>query len=231
MLDSLLAKGEQLQKLIGKYRSAFGSVVRPALTKENTLELRLSNPNNILAAVDPTDAEGCWEAIERELKQTQKVAAVGGYAEKRTAYRINPELFGSDLEERCIHLGVDIWMAGGTAVYAPLDGTVHSFADNASLGNYGPTIILEHKLEDVVFYTLYGHLTRESLSGKYKGQTIKKGDAFAAIGWPHENGNWVVHLHYQFMADMLGNEGDFPGVSTEKEAELYLTLCPEPAVV
>ena len=231
MLDSLVAKAEQLQKLIGKHRSAFGSVVWPILSQENTLKLNLSDPDNFLAKVNPNNAEGCWEAIESELKKTQKIAAFGGYAEKRTAYRINPELFGSDLEERCIHLGIDIWMAGGTAVYAPLDGTVHSFADNASLGNYGPTIILQHELENVVFYSLYGHLTRESLADKYVGKPIKKGEAFASIGLPHENGNWVVHLHYQYMADMLEKQGDFPGVATEREAEFYLTLCPEPVVV
>jgi murein DD-endopeptidase MepM/ murein hydrolase activator NlpD len=231
MRDSLRAKGKKLKALIQNHRTAFGSVVKPQLTRENSFELHLSNPKNILADVDPTDAEGCWEAIEHELKKTKKMAAIGGYGEKRTAYRINKELFGSEQEERCIHLGIDIWMPGRTPIYAPLDAKVHSFADNASLGNYGPTIILEHKLEDVVFYTLYGHLTRESLSDKLKGQLIKKGQSFATIGWPHENGNWVVHLHYQFMADMLGNEGDFPGVSTEKEADFYLTLCPEPAVM
>jgi hypothetical protein len=40
---------------------------------------------------------------------------------------------------------------------AALDGRVHSFQNNDSLGNYGPTIILEHQVEDLTFYTLYGH--------------------------------------------------------------------------
>ena len=63
------------------------------------------------------------------------------------------------------------------------------------------------------------------------GQSILKGESFAAIGSPAENGNWVPHLHFQFMADMMGNLGDFIGVATEREAEFYLTLCPEPVVL
>ncbi|TNF29347.1 MAG: peptidase M23 [Bacteroidetes bacterium] len=231
MLEDLRAKGQKLKEVIGRNRAAFGSVVRPALTVDNTLELRLSDRRNILAGIDPTDAGACWNAIALALNERGKVAAIGGYAEKRTAYRINPELFGREVDERCIHLGVDIWMATGTDIHSPLDATVHSFADNDSLGNYGPTIILQHELENVKFYTLYGHLTRTSLAGLMVGQSILKGESFAAIGSPAENGNWVPHLHYQFMADMMGNRGDFIGVATEREAEFYLTLCPEPVVL
>lgn len=231
MNEDLLAKGDALKELMGRYRSQFGSVIRPALTAKNTLELRLPDPQSILADTDPNDPEACWIAIEEALQQHGKMAAIGGYAEKRTAYRVNPELFGNENDERCIHLGVDIWMAAGTPVYAPLDGTVHSFADNNSLGNYGPTIVLEHELEDVKFFTLYGHLTLSSLTRLYEGKQIRKGEQIGAIGSPSENGNWVPHLHYQFMADMMGCRGDFIGVSTEREARFYLSLCPEPVVM
>ncbi len=231
MNDSLLAKAEKVRQVIDRNRDKFASVVRPTLTKKNTFELRLSDPNNIVAKIDPSDADGCWETIENELNRQKKVAAIGGYGEKRTAYRSNPDLFGSEENERCIHLGIDIWMAAETKIYAPLSGRVHSFADNASLGNYGPTIILEHNLEDVTFYTLYGHLSRASIIGLAVDQQFEKGEPFASIGFPHENGHWVPHLHYQFIVDMLSNNGDFPGVSTEEETDFYLKLCPKPVVV
>ena len=230
MSDSLRAKGEKFHGLIAEHRAEFGSVLRPALTAENVLELHISESNNIVADVPMADVDRCWETIESELRRKGKVAAVGGYAEKRTAYRINPDLFGETDEERCIHLGTDIWVEEGTRIYAPLDATIHSFADNASLGNYGPTIILEHTLGGITFYSLYGHLSRASLVDKKIGKSVAKGKAFATVGSPSENGNWVTHLHYQFITDMMGNEGDFIGVSTEAEADFYLLLCPEPVL-
>lgn len=229
--QELIQKGQRLRSAIERNRGAFSSVIRPPLTAENTLELHLSDPNNIVANCDPTDADLCWKVIESALQMQGKVAAVGGYAEKRTAYRVNKSLFGDGEDERCIHLGVDIWINAGTPIYAPLDGTVHSFADNAGVGNYGPTIILEHDLEGISFYSLYGHLSQTSLKSLKVGQSVKQGEAFATVGSASENGNWTPHLHYQFIADMMGCSGDFIGVSTEAEAEFYLALCPEPVVL
>lgn len=230
MSDSLLAKGAKLREVIAENRTEFGSILRPALSADNALELRISEPGNIISGIPMAEVDRCWKTIESELSRTGKLAAIGGYAEKRTAYRINPTLFGANEEERCIHLGTDIWVAEGTPIHAPLNATIHSFADNASLGNYGPTIILEHKLIGITFYSLYGHLSRTSITDKKVGQPINKGEAFATVGAPSENGNWVTHLHYQFIADMLGNEGDFIGVATKAEADFYLSLCPEPVL-
>ncbi len=229
--QELMRKGETLKSIVLRNRDAFWSVIDPPLTRLNSLELRLSDPENIVSHCDPTNADQCWKAIEDALKAQKKIAAIGGYAEKRTAYRVNRSLFGDGTNERCIHLGVDIWMPAGTAIHAPLDGVVHSIADNSGLGNYGPTIILSHILEGVEFYTLYGHLTRSSLNDLSTGRVLKRGEPFAAIGTPDENGNWAPHLHYQFIADMMECKGDFIGVSTEAEADFYLTLCPEPLVL
>ena len=53
----------------------------------------------------------------------------------------------------------------GTVIYAPIKGVVHQIQDNKSELDYGPTVILKHQLEDgPVFYTLYGHLSRECLN-------------------------------------------------------------------
>ena len=50
-----------------------------------------------------------------------------------------------DDEPRRLHLGVDIWADAGTPVYVPLDGRIHSFRDNNHFGDYGPTVILQHR--------------------------------------------------------------------------------------
>lgn len=228
--EQLIKKGVQLKGLIQAHRDAFSCVIQPPLTVDNTLEIGLNDRNNIFAGVDPSDTDKCWEVLNAALTKQKKIAGIGGYGEKRTAYRVNPDLYGNQEDERCIHIGVDIWMAEGTPIHAPLRATVHSFADNASLGNYGPTIILEHELAGTRFYSLYGHLTKASLSGLAVGQHIEKGQSFAAIGSAAVNGNWVPHLHYQFIADMMGCEGDFIGVTTERETDFYLSLCPEPVV-
>ena len=69
-------------------------------------------------------------------------------------------------ERRTIHLGVDLFAPPGTAVLAPLRASVHAFADNAAPLDYGPVIILQHETDERdAFFTLYGHLSRESLAG------------------------------------------------------------------
>jgi murein DD-endopeptidase MepM/ murein hydrolase activator NlpD len=64
---------------------------------------------------------------------------------------------------------------------AALDGRVHSFQNNDSLGNYGPTIILEHQVEDLTFYTLYGHLSLNSIDKIKIGQQFKR-ETIATLG-------------------------------------------------
>ena len=52
---------------------------------------------------------------------------------------------GNEVDEwRTIHLGMDLFIQEGSPVFAPLDGIVHSFANNNRKHDYGPTIILEH---------------------------------------------------------------------------------------
>jgi 4-aminobutyrate aminotransferase-like enzyme len=114
-------------------------------------------------------------------------------------------------------------------VLAPLDGTVHSFADNNGRLDYGPTIILEHEIEGgLKFFTLYGHLTGDSLNGLAKGRIFKKGERIGQIGTIGENGGWPPHLHFQIVTDLLGKSGDFPGVAVPSQREVWLSLSPDP---
>jgi murein DD-endopeptidase MepM/ murein hydrolase activator NlpD len=112
-----------------------------------------------------------------------------------------------------------------------LDGVVHSFADNAAFGDYGPTIILQHCLEDQRFYTLYGHLTQESLEGVTQGMRIRGGQQIGSVGSPPTNGDWPPHLHFQIISNMLGLVGDFPGVAARSRRDYFLSLCPDPSVL
>ena len=120
------------------------------------------------------------------------------------------------------------WAEVGTPVFAPLAGVVHSFQDNNTFGDYGPTIILEHEQHDQPLYSLYGHLTRKSLAGLYAGKKINAGEKLAEIGPYPENGDWPPHLHFQLMTDMLGRKGDFPGVCSLADRSTFLAICPNP---
>jgi|25_taG_2_1085351.scaffolds.fasta_scaffold00003_132 murein DD-endopeptidase MepM/ murein hydrolase activator NlpD len=153
--------------------------------------------------------------------------ALGRYLEDRAFYR-EPQFFRGD-EARSVHLGVDVFDHAEASVYAPFDGKVHSLAYNAKRLDYGATIILEHTMEDdTPFFTLYGHLSRQSLKGLSQGDHVAQGDAFCRLGPPSENGGWVPHLHFQVILDMLNFEGDYPGAAFPSEIAIWRSLCPDP---
>jgi murein DD-endopeptidase MepM/ murein hydrolase activator NlpD len=163
-----------------------------------------------------------------DMQPGQKPRA-GGYNEDRTGY--TSSLFAPGGEEpRTVHIGLDVFAPAGTEVFAPLAGHIHSFADNARFEDYGPTIILTHEPEPgVIFHTLYGHLSRESLEGLAEGAPVDAGQRIATLGDRTVNGGWPPHLHFQITLDMLGLKGDFPGVCRRSERERWLALCPDPA--
>lgn len=153
----------------------------------------------------------------------------GGYLENRALYQRSPH-FTNPETARTIHLGLDLWEKAGTKVFAPLDGEVHSFKYNDQPLDYGGTIILKHTLEDLTFYTLYGHLSKDSLGGLQRGQSVSRGEEIARFGNPEENGGWVPHLHFQLIKDMEGMRGDYPGVCAPRDIPRYRNNCPDPAV-
>ncbi|RYC71877.1 peptidoglycan DD-metalloendopeptidase family protein [Spirosoma sordidisoli] len=203
------------------------------------LDLSATNPDLVpdqragRLPLDLTDTARFSDYVFGQLQAAGARVGVGGYNEHRVIYRRSPH-FQQQAEPREIHLGIDFWAEAGTPVFAPLDGIVHSFRDNDNFGDYGPTIILEHR--EVVLpafgrkplYSLYGHLTRASLNGLYDGKPIRTGEKIAEIGPYPENGDWPPHLHFQLMTDMLGLRGDFPGVCTEADRAKFLALCPNP---
>ena len=169
--------------------------------------------------------------INEILNEKNAEIGLGGYGETRPFYTADAyKVEGNNgAQWRTVHLGMDVWLGAGTSIYAPLDGIIFSIKNNAGDCDYGPTIILEHRInEELIFYSLYGHLNLESLDGKEIGLFIKKGEKIAEVGAPPINGNWPPHLHFQLMLDMLGNEGDFPGVSYPHEAETWKSISPDP---
>lgn len=170
-----------------------------------------------------------YEAFAAALDEARgdAPALIGGYGEERAVYAAG-EIF-VDAEPRNIHLGIDIWTHAGTEIHAPLIGTVHSFAVNDNFGDYGATIVLAHEPPGLApFFTLYGHLSHDSLDGLRVGTPIARGRIFAQLGEAHENGGWPPHLHVQAITDMKNKRGDFPGVAARSERGYWLEICPDP---
>ena len=102
------------------------------------------------------------------------------------------------------------------------------FQNNEAMGDYGPTLILKHQIENFIFHTLYGHLSLNSLEGKKIGNFVKKGQQIASLGLPPINGDYAPHLHFQIIIDMENNVGDYPGVCNQKRLAFYSENCPDP---
>ncbi len=175
------------------------------------------------------DTEAFCAHVDRLMAESSAEVAVGRYDEARLVYVT--ELFRHANnwrdENRTVHLGIDLFCDAGTPVHAPLDGIVHSAANNAADGDYGPTIILEHVVDGgaVRFFTLYGHLSLASLEGMTRGRKVLRGERIAWLGDPSVNGGWPPHVHFQVIVDMLGREGEFPGVAAPSERDIWLSLC------
>ncbi|GAB4124694.1 MAG: hypothetical protein OHK0045_02230 [Raineya sp.] len=204
----------------------FASIVPFALEASDTLVLDLSVNNLALDEVSLWETEKFDKWLKSLLAKHQKKAAIGGYLENRRIYRRSQHFEG-----RSIHLGVDIWAEAGTPVFAPYDAVVHSFQNNTAWGDYGPTIILAHQIEDFYLYTLYGHLSLQSLEGLYEGKQIKQGEQFADLGDFPINGDWSPHLHFQCITDLMGKKGDFYGVCNPQEKEKFAAICPNPNLI
>jgi len=206
-------------------------VVDYSISIDDYVAIDLSKQNEDLKLFDVSSSKA-WEIyINNYLKKANKKVAYGGYLEHRNLYD-RSAYFSSQTEEaqRNIHLGLDLWCPAGTDILAAFNGVIHSFNDNTNFGDYGPTIILEHTLENHKFYTLYGHLSRASLQNIEVGQSIKQGDVIAQLGDAKVNGDYAPHLHFQIIKDLQGKVGDYPGVCSAKDLEFYKqnTIDPKP---
>lgn len=209
--------------------SVFTPVLDKTFSKGDFVHIDLSETNEKVRKMPIPSAVAVKDFIDGYVSSKKAKVAYGGYNEKRNLYK-RSVIFNNDASPtaRNIHIGLDLWAEKGTAVLAALDGTVHSFKNNEGFGNYGPTIILEHNLDDRTFYTLYGHLNMESIKNLSFGQIVEAGDKIGALGGPKINGDYAPHLHFQVIEDIQGFTGDYPGVASVDKIEFYLGNCPNP---
>lgn len=208
------------------------TVLEPFYVGSDFVGLDLSQSNKALEAMDVSSSETLEHYINSHIKNNSAKVAYGGYLETRNIYQRSTYFNTVTSEtERNIHLGLDLWLAAGSPIYAPLDGVVHSFKNNTNHGDYGPTIILEHHIENSVCYTLYGHLSTTSIAGLKVGQAFAKGTQIATLGDASVNGDYAPHLHFQIIKDLQGFVGDYPGVCSKMDLEFYKENCLDPELL
>ncbi|AUC82098.1 peptidoglycan DD-metalloendopeptidase family protein [Lacinutrix sp. Bg11-31] len=197
-------------------------VIDASISKSDYTPIDLSEANTDLQNFDISSSKDWDTYITNYLNKRNKKVAFGGYLEKRGIYNRSDYFNNPNPEtERNIHIGLDLWIAAETSILAAFNGEVDSFNDNTNYGDYGPTIILKHELDGFVFYTLYGHLSRESLSNLKVGEKISQGQAIAYLGRAEVNGDYAPHLHFQIIIDIQDKVGDYPGVSSLIDLDFY----------
>lgn len=206
-------------------------VISKEIDYKDYIALDLSVNNTALKNYKLETAEDYAVYIQNYLDENNAKIAFGGYQETRNLYKRSSVFNDKNSEERNIHIGLDLWINEQAAVYAAFEGTIHSLQNNTALGDYGPTIILQHEINGFKFHTLYGHLSLESLSGKKVGDSFIQGETIANLGLPPINGDYAPHLHFQIIIDMETKTGDYPGVCNLKDLEFYEENCPDPNVL
>jgi 4-aminobutyrate aminotransferase-like enzyme/Ser/Thr protein kinase RdoA (MazF antagonist) len=232
---SPVPKAGKIQGSLATMGKLASSVLDLDLRTSRTLVFDLG-VGSLLLGANPSAVEtpALTETIFGEMKRAGARVGVGRYNEARPLY--SSSLFGSVdnpvSERRTIHLGMDLFVEPGAALRAPLEGVVHVLANNAAPQDYGPLVILRHETGDgEEFFTLYGHLTRQTLDHLKVGQCISRGQEFARVGTQAENGGWTPHVHFQIILDLLDLGADFPGVAYASQRAVWTNLSPDPNVL
>jgi murein DD-endopeptidase MepM/ murein hydrolase activator NlpD len=216
----------ELEKILFDQKNCF--VIDNTIPYSDYVPLDLSPESKLLEIHKPKTAADYELLLLTFFAEKKAKVAYGGYLEKRNLYQRSTVFNDSVQLERNIHIGLDLWIKAGTQVLAALDGKIHSFQNNTNLGDYGPTIIIEHSLNNCQFYTLYGHLSLESIESLKIGQLISKGEQIATLGEASVNGDYAAHLHFQIIQNLEGKSGDYSGVCSEQHLSFYRQNCPNP---
>lgn len=202
------------------------------LASNETVALDLSVGSTILGADPRNSAMPRFGHIIEEYMDGR--IGVGGYLEPRMIYTTDryesAEAFTA--ERRTLHLAVDFWGPAGTPVHAVMSGTVYMLEYLPADLDYGYLTVLEHITDagDRV-YTLYGHLSDESIRTLVVGQSVTAGQRIGSFGVPDVNGKWPTHVHFQIILDFIDKGRDFPGVGYASQQGVWAALSPNPNII
>ncbi len=209
------------------------AILSPPPDIDNSVWIDLSASSPEPGGADERLDVARWNSrIAELLKHQPAIYGLGRYDEARICYS-SDQFRANDIEPRTVHIGLDLFAPPNTVVFSPLDGRIHSYRDNDLYLDYGPTVIVEHTVpdRDARFFTLYGHLSRDSLTGLKSGTRVSAGQHIGRLGTSDENGGWPSHLHFQIMTETFGADGSFPGVVQPSRREFWKGVCPDPDLI
>ena len=86
------------------------------------------------------------------------------------------------------------------AIYAAADGRVAYINHNSGLSNYGKYIVVEHRIEGILVYTTYAHLSAFA-EGLSTGDNVRRGQTIATMGRTTNTRSPITkdraHLHFE----------------------------------
>ena len=179
------------------------------------------------AARQPDEAERLWRAI---ADKGGIELGIGPWGEERPVYSSDAfrSVFAPD-QRRALHLGLDLFAPAGSNVRTPLDGVVADLFETDIPLDYGHAVLLRHEPEDMVFYSLWGHLSAQTVSNRKVGDRLQAGDVIGQLGDTHENGNWQPHVHIQLITYEPARAGDIIGAGEAGYLDVWRELFPDPA--
>ncbi len=210
-------------------RQQSAALIGRTLEKHETVALDLSVGSTVLGA-DPRNAMMPRFAQVIESFMDGRIG-IGGYLEPRMIYTTDRYTIEGRINEerRTLHLAIDFWGPAGTPVHATLPGTVYMLEYLPADLDYGYLTVLEHETDDgTKFYTVYGHLSDESMRTLVLGQTVELGQRIGSFGIPNVNGKWPTHVHFQIVLDFIDMGRDFPGVGYASQQAIWASLSPSP---
>lgn len=213
-------------------RRAFAPIVRPhpaMMTKALVPYGDPSHPMTVTSAnQQPNEASAWWDDYCAEHGIT---LGIGPWGEARTVY--SGDMFKSRFipgVRRIHHLGLDLFMPAGTALYTPLAGRVRTVEIEHDPLGYGGLVAIDHSPEGAPpFVTLWGHMAHEVLHRLKPGDLLAAGDLVGHMGANTENGGWSPHLHFQISTDVSLSATQMLGVGEARFLPVWAELFPDAA--
>ncbi|WP_367716073.1 aminotransferase class III-fold pyridoxal phosphate-dependent enzyme [Nitratireductor sp. GISD-1A_MAKvit] len=215
---------------LAKNRRRFAPVLARPAASYPTAHVPLGDRSDAIAIASaeerPDEAQALWEEA---VGDATRILGIGPWGEDRGVY--TSEIFESRLiagTRRTRHLGLDLFLPAGAALYAPVAGIVREVSIEPARLGYGAVMVLEHAPEDgPAFLSLWGHLAHEVVDRLKVGDRVEAGAFLAHMGGPKENGGWMPHLHLQIACDTTMSADDILGVGETRYLETWGELFPD----
>ena len=232
--------GAAVQKWLAAHAGSGESLLDVNLRTDPTVVFDLSVGSTAFGA-DPSaaNAEVGTEKIFSELKRAHVSTGIGRYDEARLVYTaaqfgaasVSGSAASPLAERRTIHLGLDVFVAPGTALYAPLAGVVHASRTTPRIRLWAgrhPSARQAGRRRDE-FFTLYGHLSTRhpqppsSRAGDCAGETVRPRR--------HGAGKWRMASPSPLSGDCRSARiaaRIFPASPSPRSVGVWTSLSPDP---